>query len=470
MQIAVVGGGVTGLAAALRLLQGAPGAGVTLFEKGERLGGKIHTERVDGFVIEAGADSFLTRKVRGVGLCEELGLAGHLVARQAQHAGTFVRLGGALHPLPEGLTGMIPTRLDSLTESALLSPSGHAAHADECSVPAPKDLREESIAQFVTRRFGHEVYERIVEPLMAGIYGGDGERLSLDATFPQLRDLERRYGSLTRGLAASRDEGVVDATPPFVSFASGMGELIEHLEARLREASIQTSVEVVALEPRAGGGFVLVLDDGAGVEADAVILATPAPTTAGITRAFDRELSKLHAAIPYASSVTVSLAFRERDLPRPVAGYGYLVPRVEGSDVVACTVASNKWPGRARPLHALFRVYLRAHDGGDITGKTDDALVGAARRELKETFGVAAPPVLVRACRWPAALPQYTIGHGGRVAHIRERLAAHRGLFVAGAAYTGVGIPDCIASGEAAADEALVHFGADERAARGASA
>lgn len=458
MRIAVVGGGITGLAAALRLLRRAPDAEVTLFERGERLGGKIHTERVDGFVIEAGADSFLTRKARGVGLCEELGLSGRLVARQAQHAGTFVRHGGALHPLPEGLTGMIPTRIDALTDSALLSPGARAALADERSMPASSDPREESIAGFVTRRFGRDVYERIVEPLMAGIYGGDGERLSLDATFPQLRDLERRYGSVTRGLVASREEGVVGAAPPFVSFAGGMGELIELLETRLSDASIQTKVEVVALEPRAGGGFALALGDGAGVEADAVILATPAPATARITGDFDRELSELHAAIGYASSVTVSLAFRERDLPRPVAGYGYVVPRVEGSDVVAVTVASNKWPGRATDGHALFRVYLRAHDGGDITCETDDALVGASRRELKETYGVAAAPMLLRTGRWPAALPQYTLGHGGRVAHIRERLAAHRGLFVAGAAYTGVGIPDCIASGETAADQALAHL------------
>ena len=220
--IAVVGGGVTGLAAAFRLLRCAPGAEVTLFEKGARLGGKIRTERVDGFVIEAGADSFLTRKARGVGLCEDLGLAGRLVARQAQHAGTFVRYGGALHPLPEGLTGMIPTRLDSLAEGTLLSARGRAALADELSLPAPGDRREESIAGFVTRRFGREVYERIVEPLMAGIYGGDGERLSLDATAPQLRDLERRWGSVTRGLLASREDGVVDAAPPFVSFAGGI--------------------------------------------------------------------------------------------------------------------------------------------------------------------------------------------------------------------------------------------------------
>jgi oxygen-dependent protoporphyrinogen oxidase len=470
MHIAVVGGGVAGLASALRLLRRAPGAEVTLFEKADHLGGEIHTERVDGFVIEAGADSFLTRKARGVGLCEELGLAGRLVARQAQHAGTFVRYGGVLHPLPEGLTGMIPTRIDSLTESALLSASGRAALADEPSLPAATDRREESIARFVTRRFGREVYERIVEPLMAGIYGGDGERLSLDATFPRLRDLERRHGSVIRGLSASSEEGAVTAAPPFVSFAGGMGELIDHLESRLCDASILTSVEVVALEPRAGGGFVLVLGDGARAEADAVILATPAPATARIMRGFDRELSDLHAAIAYGSSVTVSLAFSERDLPRPVAGYGYVVPRVEGSDVVGVTVASNKWPGRATAGHALFRVYLRARHGGDITSETDDTLVRAARRELRKTYGVGAPPMLVRTSRWPSAVPQYTLGHVGRVSHIRDRLAAHRGLFAAGAAYAGVGIPDCIASGEAAADEALVHCGAAGVASPGACA
>lgn len=470
MHIAVVGGGVTGLAAALRLLRRAPDAAVTLFEKADRLGGELHTERVDGFVIEAGADSFLTRKARGVGLCRELGLAGRLVARQAQHAGTFVRHAGALHPLPEGLTGMIPTNVDSMTESALLSPGGRAALAAEGSIPPLSEVREESIAEFVTRRFGREVYERIVEPLMAGIYGGNGERLSLDATFPQLRDLERRYRSVTRGLTAPREDGAVDAAPPFVSFAGGMGELIEHLEARLHKASILTGAEVVALEPRAGGGFGLVLGDGAGAEADAVILATPAPVTARMTRAFDRELSDLHAAIAYGSSTTVSLAFRERDLPQRVAGYGYVVPRVEGSDVVACTVASNKWPGRATEGHALFRVYLRSHGGGDITCQTDAVLVGAARRELKETYGITAEPMLVRTSRWPSALPLYTLGHGGRVARIRERLAVHPGLFVAGAAYQGVGIPDCIASGETAAGDALVHLGAADRAAPGASA
>jgi oxygen-dependent protoporphyrinogen oxidase len=304
---------------------------------------------------------------------------------------------------------------------------------------------------------------------MAGIYGGNGERLSLDATFPNLRDLERRHGSVTRGLNTLRDTSAVNDTPPFVSFAGGMGEFVEHLEARLRAASILTNVEVVALEPRTGGGFVLVLGDNARVEADAVILATPAPATARIVRTLDRELSELHAAIAYAASVTVSVAFRERDLPGPVGGYGYVVPRVEGSDVVACTVASNKWPGRAPEGHVLFRVYLRAHDGGDITRKTDGALVDAAQRELNEMYGAARAPVLVRVGRWPVAVPQYTLGHGGRVAEIRGRLTGLGALFVAGAAYAGVGIPDCISSGEAAADAAIAHYGAADGADGGVS-
>ena len=456
MRVAVVGGGVTGLTAALRVVRRAAGAEVTVFEKNAHLGGKILTERVDGFVIEAGADSFLSRKPRGVGLCEELGIAGRLVARRPEHAGTFVRHRGALHPLPEGFTGMIPTRIDSLAESTLLSPEGRAAMAHERAVPAPSEPGEESIAEFITRRFGREVYERIVEPLMAGIHGGDGEQLSLDATFPQLREFERRYGSVVRGLVASREEVAIEDAPPFVSFASGMGEMIAHIASRLGGASIRTGVEVIAVEPRPRGGFTLVLDDGANVGADAVILAAPAPATARIVQALDRELSELLALIAYVSAATVSLAFRARDLPRPVAGYGYVVPRVEGSDVVACTIASNKWPGRAPEGHALLRVYFRARDGGDITREGDDALVRAARRELESTYGVTAPPALVRVGRWPSALPQYTRGHGARVARIRDRLLRHPGLFVAGAAYTGVGIPDCIASGEAVADAAVV--------------
>ncbi|MGQ0732304.1 MAG: protoporphyrinogen oxidase [Acidobacteriota bacterium] len=454
MHVAVVGGGVTGLTAALRVVRRAAGAEVTLFEKNAYLGGEIFTERVDGFVIEAGADSFLSRKPRGVALCEELGVAGRLVARRAEHAGTFVRHRGALHPLPEGFTGMIPTRIDSLAESTLLSPEGRAAIANERTVPAPSEPGEESIAEFVTRRFGREVYERIVEPLMAGIYGGDGERLSLDATFPQLRGFERRYGSVVRGLVASREEVAIEDTPPFVSFASGMGEMIEHMALHTGGASIRTGAEVTAVEPRARGGFTIGLDDGANVGADAVILAA-AHATARLVQPLDRELSELHTLIAYASAVTVSLAFRERDLPRPLDGYGYVVPRVEGSDVVACTIASNKWPGRAPEGHALLRVYLRAHDGRDITREGDDALVRAARRELESTYGITAPPALVRVGRWPAALPQYTRGHGARVERIRDRLRRHPGLFVAGAAYTGVGIPDCVASGEAAADAAV---------------
>jgi oxygen-dependent protoporphyrinogen oxidase len=448
----VVGGGVTGLTAALRVARA--GAEAILFDRQAQLGGEIRTERVEGFVIEAGADSFLTRKPRGLGLCKELGLAGRLIARRAEHAGAFVRHRGTLHPLPEGLSGMIPTRLDLLAASTLLSREGRAAIAQEREVPAPHEPAEESIAQFITRRFGREVYEHIVEPLMAGIYGGDGDRLSLDATFPQLREFERRFGSVGRGLASRQEAATVEA-PPFVSFPGGMAEMIEHMAARLGGAAIRAGAGVASVESRAGDGFTVVLDTGATELADAVILATPAAETARMLQPLDPELSELHDRIEYASAVTVNLAFRARDLPRPVNGYGYVVPRVEGSDVVACTIVSNKWTGRAPEGYMLFRIYLRGRDGRNITLEDDDALAGAARRELESTYGVTAVPALVRVSRWPAALPQYTRGHGARVARIRNLLERRPGLFLAGASYAGVGIPDCIASGEAAADAAM---------------
>ena len=230
MRVVVVGGGIAGLAAARRLESTARDVDVVLVESDDVLGGKIRTERVDGFVIEAAPDSFLSRKERGVGLCEELGLGDQLIGRRPENHRSFVRRGRDLHPLPEGLTGMIPTNLDALERSALLSDEGKARFAAEVDVPAASGDEDESVASFVTRRFGREAYDGLVEPLMTGIYGGDGELLSLRATFPQLRDLEREHGSLLRSLPA---QPVTGERPPFVSLRGGMDTLVAALVASL---------------------------------------------------------------------------------------------------------------------------------------------------------------------------------------------------------------------------------------------
>jgi protoporphyrinogen/coproporphyrinogen III oxidase len=442
MRVVVVGGGIAGLAAARRLESIAPDAEVVLVEREGVLGGKLQTERVDGFVIEAAADSFLSRKERGVGLCEELGLGGELIARRPEHRRSFVRRGDELHPLPEGLTGMIPVSLDALEQSELLSPEGKARFAAEPDVPPAPGHDDESVASFVSRRFGREAYEALVEPLMTGIYGGDGDQLSLQATFPQLRALELEHGSILRGLSAPPPSD----RPPFVALRDGIGALV----AALRESLVQTRLLVGRAAVRIGAGFEIELAGGEAIAAEGVVVATPAFVTAELLADLDPGLAGAHAEIPYASSVVVTLAFSRADVV-PLDGYGYVVPRAGGGDVLACTWSSQKWEGRAPDDFVLLRVYAGRFGGRNVTLDTEDALVALACDEIG-FLGVTAEPVLTRVHRWPRGMPQYVLGHPERLARIDDALAAHPGLALAGAAYRGVGIPDCIQSGELAAE------------------
>jgi oxygen-dependent protoporphyrinogen oxidase len=447
----VVGGGIAGLAAALRLERLLPGTEVVLVESGPRLGGKIVTERVGQFVVEGGPDSFLTSKPRGIGLCEELGLSNRLVPRESRDGRTFVRLGGRLHTLPAGLTGMVPTRLDSMADSGILSEDGLTRLARELELPPAPRNGDESIAAFIRRRMGVEAYERLVGPLMCGIFGGNGDRLSLAATFPALRGLELEHGSVIRGLLArSAPNG---GAPPFVSLRGGMAELVECLVMRLNATRVITGSNVTSIRrAKRGHGYEIGLDGGAVLAAGAVVLATPAYVTAEVVEPLDTALAEAHAAIPHASSAVVTLAYSSTDVPRSLDGYGYVVPEIEGSDVLACTWTSSKWQERAPAGHALVRIYMGRSEGRDVTADSDAELVGCARREVADTLGAEAAPLHVRIHRWQRGMPQYVLGHLDRLAAIEGALAEHPGLAVAGAAYRGVGIPDCIASGEAAAE------------------
>jgi oxygen-dependent protoporphyrinogen oxidase len=461
-RIVIVGGGITGLAAAYRLQTLAPGLNVTLIEKAPYLGGKIITKRLDGFTIEGGADSFLSRKPRGIGLCEELGIAERLQGRNGQHNQTYVMRRHKLYPLPEGLTGMIPTNLASLADSPLISPEGKSRLAQEMDLPPAPAEGDEAIAAFICRRLGPEVYEQLVEPLMSGIYAGDGAQLSLAATFPHLRQLELKYGSLIKGLLASQPNGPGpdESYPPFVAFSSGMAELIESLLERLARTTILTGTGVAAIQTN-GSHYTVILENGHSSTAGALILATPAFITAQLVANLDPVLAQAHAAIPYASSATVSLAYRATDLLRPLDGYGYVIPRVEDTDVVACTWTSSKWIGRAPAGYALLRLYLGRYGRRDVLEDGDEALVDLARAELRQTMGITAQPYCQRIYRWPRGMPQYTLGHLDRLAQIETRLQEQPGLFLAGAAYRGVGIPDCIHSGEAAAQAAVNYLRPD---------
>jgi len=449
MRIAVVGGGIAGLAATRRLEALLPEAELTLVEGAVRLGGQILTQHAEGFLVEAGPDSFLSRKARGPELCEEVGLGDELVGRRPENARTFVRRRGELHPLPAGLTGMVPTDLDALANNPLLSPEGRERLAAEVEIAPVRGGDDESVASFFTRRLGREAYENLVEPLTTGIYAGDGDRLSLAATFPGLRALELEHGSVIRGLLA-QPAPTGAGLPPFVALRSGLGALVDAVVGGLGHTSVRTGTPAAAVE-RGPSGYVLTLADGETIPADGVVLAVPAFAAAELLAALDDDLATAHAEIPYASSALVSLGFHDEDIPHPLDGYGYVVPRAEGSDVLACSWTSSKWEGRAPAGSALVRVHTGRFGGRDTSAEPDDELVALAREEIR-LLGVTADPSFVRIHRWPRSMPQYVLGHVDRVERIEAALESHPGLAVAGAAYRGVGVPDCIGSGEAAAE------------------
>jgi len=464
--VVIVGGGIAGLAAAYRLTRAAPHLAVTLVESGQRLGGKIVTERVEGFVIEGGPDTFLAYKPRGVGLCRELGLADRLHGTNDKIRRTYVMRSGKLHELPEGLTGLIPSRFGPMAKTRLISPLGKLRMGLDYFIPPRSQDGDESIAAFVGRRLGREVYDRLVEPLLSGIYAGDGEQLSLGATFPQLRQAERQHGSLIRGMLAAKEKAprpkssgpVYDRPSAFLTPPTGLAEIVEALEQKLSRVQIRLAASAANIRPDPlNSGYVVTLAGGETLPAQAVILATPAYITAGLLADLDPSLAAVLRSIPYTSTATISVAYPLDDTrsARPLDGYGYIIPRVEASPILACTWTSTKFPHRAPEGFGLIRAFIGRAGQEDVLDRNDNELLQLVRDELRRTLGIVAPPVLHRLFRWPKAMPQYTLGHLERLAAIEQRLAAHSGLFLAGNAYRGIGIPDCIASGEAAADKAM---------------
>lgn len=475
----MIGGGIAGLAAAYRLTRIAPGTSLTLVDSARRLGGKILTERRDGFVIEGGPDSFLSIKPGALELCLELGLEERLRGTEPETRRTFVSRRGRLFEIPEGLSGLVPSRLGPILRSRLFSPLGKARIGLEALLPPRRPEGDESLASFVTRRLGREAYERLLEPLMAGIYAGDGHSLSLQATFPQLRDLERLHGGIWRGLRARGGTGpgaVADAPDPglghrsvaaggrwpaFLTLAGGLEDLVWALSSRLADAEVRLGCAAERLQ-RTPQGFSLRLAGGETLAAGAVVLAVPAPDGASLLSDLDADLAAGLRAIPHLSTATVALAWPQAQVRRALDGYGYIVPRSEGRAALACTWTSSKFPHRAPQGQTLIRVFIgRAGDAGgpDLDRLQDEEIAALARAEAGGVLGVTAPPALARVFRWPAGMPQYNLGHPERVAAIEARLARHPGLFLAGNALRGVGLPDCIRSGEAAAAGAAAHLG-----------
>jgi oxygen-dependent protoporphyrinogen oxidase len=446
--IIIVGAGITGLSAGFELAS--RGVPFQILEASPRAGGLIRTEHSAGFTIEAGPDSVLVQKPAALELCDALGLTPRLIATNAPRR-AFVLKRGRLCPLPSPSVLGVPTTLGGIAGYDLLSPIGRARLALEVLVPR-RNADDESVGSFFRRRFGGETVGCIAEPLLGGIHAGNIETLSMKALFPRFLDAEARRGSVL--LALRHTPRVPAGDGLFRSLAGGMSELVEALERRLPEGSLRydTPVRAIARSDSRDGATWQVRSPGGDTRADAVIFACPAYVAAGLLAPVDAAAAARCAEVPYASSVSVALAWPRDAVAHPLQGSGFVVARRYNSvRITACTWVSSKWAGRAPQGSVLLRAFIGgSHDPGAVD-LPDEELVNIAAREMAQVLGIQGPPIVWSVARWPRAGAQHNVGQIARVTDIEARLAAHRGLFVAGSGFRAVGIPDCIADGRAAA-------------------
>jgi oxygen-dependent protoporphyrinogen oxidase len=450
-RVAVVGAGIAGLAAAHRLVERRE-TEVVLLEAAGRAGGTIVTERMGGFTIEGGPDAILTEKPWAAELCERVGVP--LVGTREGERRTYVVRRGRLRALPEGFLLLAPTDLRALARSPVFSWHGKLRMAFDLVLPRARGDADESLGSFVRRRLGREALDRVAQPLAGGIYTADVERLSLAATMPRFRELERRHRSIILGLRAQAggERAAGARYSMFVAPAEGMGALVDALARRLPEGVLRLRAPVVGIV-HADGRWRL-RAGGEPIAADALVIAAPAHAAAALFDPVDAALGRELRAIEYASSATVTLAYRAADAAG-LRGFGFVVPAIERRALIACTWAGRKFPGRAPEGAELVRGFVGGALRPDLVELDDAALAEAVRRDLRELAGITAAPTLVRVHRHRRAMPQYAVGHLDRVAAIEARTAALPALALAGAAYRGVGIPDCVRGGEAAADAVL---------------
>jgi len=462
--VIIVGGGVAGLAAAHRVVEWSRECGravaLTLLEAADRLGGTIQTERRDGFLVECGPDSFLSEKPWALALCRRLGIEDRLMRTDDRLRRTFVVWRGRLYPLPDGFQLLAPTRPWPFLVSRLFSWPGKFRMALDLALPRGGDP-DESLGSFVRRRLGREALERVAQPLVAGIYTADPDDLALAATMPRFLELERRERSLILGLWRAARKAPAEASGSsgarwslFVTLADGMEELIRALGSQLPPGTVRLKERVINVM-RNGAGWRVDAAGSGGMETDAVILATEAYQVARMIRGLDPSLALLLEGIPYSSSATVTLAYRREDVTHPLDGFGFVVPHAEGRPIIACTFSSVKYPGRAPAGRVLLRVFLGGALDEAVLEQGDETLVAIARSQLRELLGARGEPDFARTARYPKAMPQYLVGHLARVAAIEQSVRRHPGLALVGGAYRGVGIADCVRSGEEGVDRVL---------------
>ena len=443
--VVIVGAGISGLSAAYELRKRK--TSLLLLEKSDRAGGVIQTERVGEFVIDAGPDALLVQKPAALALCNEIGLGDRLIPTKAPRTAYILR-NGRLHPLPGASVLGFPTRVQPMLHSTLFSTAGKARMAVELLVPARRSGKDESIASFVRRRFGAEAVAYIAEPLLAGIHAGDAEKLSMRALFPRFVEVESSGRSVIRSLRKVRAPRNSDGV--FRSFPHGIAEIVDALSRVVPKECLQLNTPVTRLEVHANGVKVHVAD-GPPLDTRAVILACPAFVASELLRPVDNELADLCGSIPYLSSATVVFAFPREQMPHPLLGTGFVVPKSEGFNITAAAWITSKWPQRAPDSHVMLRAFLGGARDPDVLTKTDRELTEIALRELSQIMGFRGGPTFSRVYRWPHSTPQLEVGHLDLMAAIEMRLADHPGVFVSAAGFRGVGIPDCVADGRATA-------------------
>ena len=469
MRIGIVGGGIAGLAAAYELAKARTGGAAveyTLFEGRPRLGGSLASEVVNGAVLERGPDSFLSEKPAAAELCRELGLGGELIPSNDAARKTYIVTRNRLVALPDGLMFLVPTKLAPTAMTRLFSLRTKTRMALELLHPPRPSEGDESVAALVERHYGREAVDRLADPLLSGIYGGDSTQLSAQTVLPRLVEMETKYGSLTRGMLAahSKMREMAKNSPKaqnrggaiFTALRGGMQQMVDAIVARLDAASLRTATPVTGIEKTMQGWRIEA--GGVSEDFDALIVAASAWVAAELLAPVDAALGSELGGIPYSSSITVNLIYDKSQIGALPEGFGFLVPAVEGRAMLACTFSHRKFLGRTPPGKAVFRAFLGGMRHTELLAENDEALVATVRREMREilgarTIGAAAEPEFAQVTRWSRAMAQYAVGHKARMGRVNARLAALPGLRLVGNAYDGIGVPDCIRLGRRAARE-----------------
>ncbi|MGA2858054.1 MAG: protoporphyrinogen oxidase [Candidatus Sulfotelmatobacter sp.] len=458
-RIAIIGGGISGLSAAYELEQRRSGVDLeyVLYEASPVLGGVLCTEHIDGCVVEAGPDSFITEKPWAADLCRELGLSDQLIGSNDAERKTYILVGGRLVVMPDGLMFMVPTKILPTGFSPLFSWKTKLRMTQELFHPPRAAGHDESVAAFVERHYGSEMVDRLADPLLSGVYGGEAANLSVRAVLPRFAEMERTHGSLGRAMLAARRKiraGSRRTPPPlFTSLKNGMQHLAETVVSRLNPSALLTDAPVQAIQPEAGGWVV-----SAGLQSDqfdALIVALPAAAAARVLRMASPELAAELAAIDYSSSITVGLGYDRSVRQSLPPGFGFLVPRSEGRRLLAATFVHNKFPHRAPEDRALLRCFFAGVNAENVWPLSNDQIVEIVRKELEQIISLRAEPLFARVYKWKSAMAQYAVGHLERLERIERLRQQLPGLALAGNAFRGIGVPDCVRSGREAARQVL---------------